>query len=702
MRIGRRGVALLAAVLATAAFLATLNQLRDWDMFHHLAYGRDILRRGGFAREDPFLFPWAGVPSGPQPSWLGSVAIYLSWRLLGDPGPLVLASSVAAALFVLLLRDGLEGDETLVGLAAALAPLGLALAVYRGRAVPRPEMFANLLLAGTLYALRRYVSGRKMLLLFFPLAAALWANVHQSVLAGIAVVGIFVAVNGVLLLGGRVGRRLAEVSDIRSLAMPLVLAAAGVALAGLASPTGFEPFLSPLRYVAIWAGQGASVSPGESVPAAGEGAGLMKAVVTELQPMDLGWLDPFTWLVALAAASFLAVGVAGRRLDPRELVTAAAFAVLATRAVRFGAMAAIVLAPVVARNLRAGLGRASGRAARVLGWSAPMVAAVVVAVPWWWTLARSSLHFGTGPARQLPVRAGEYLRSAGGAGRPYNTFHFGGYLEWLLDQKVYQDGRGWLRPDEARAAMLGPVSRETFEPVDARYRFDALVVEYPELEPETAAMLAATQPEEDWLADRRRWALVAFDDGGTLYLRRDGALAHLAARDEFRFARPAVPPGVGTRDLAATRADFERSVRVTPGCALCRNALGYLYLREGRVGEAEAMFTVALDGAPLVRAQALYGLAQTAVLRGDRAAAQSRLREVIAVAADPSGPRRQLAVLLSQDGRPREALAEIRKNLRGGRPQPVDREMALGFARQAGDAGELRELEGMPPPDGLR
>jgi tetratricopeptide (TPR) repeat protein len=693
MRLKPTGVALLAGALALAAFLATLNEMHDWDAFHHLAFGREILRRGGFPTEDPFLFPLAGLPSGAPPSWLGSVAIYLSWRLLGDAGPLFLASAVTAVVFAVVLVDALEGEGAWLDAVVALVPVGLALAVARGRAVPRPEIFANLLLATTLYGLRRHLAGRSGLLVAFPFLLALWANLHQSVLAGLAAVATFVAANGLFLLGGSRLAPFRETSRWRPLVLPLVASAAGVLLAGAVGPSGFQPFASPVRYVLLWMGAGSRAPTEGGLPPGSDTDLLMKAGITELQPVHLGLLDPFTWLLALAAASFVLAGLVRRRLDARELLTCLAFGLLSVRAARFGAMAGIVLAPIAARNLRAGLGLASPRARRALSLGIPAAAVAVLATAWTVTLSRSSLRFGTGPGLQLPVRAVEVLRSAGIPARPFDTFHFGGYLEWMLGGKVFQDGRGGLRPDEARAAMLGPFSRETFLALDERYRFDALIIEYPELAPDLAAALAAEAPDEDWAADRSRWALVAFDDGGMLYLRRDGALAALAARGEYRFARPAVPPGVGTRDLAAAREEFERSLREAPRCATCRNALGYLYLREGRLGEAEAMFAGALAGAPLVRAQALFGAAQCALLRGDRAGAEGRLREVIEVVAAPSGPRRQLAALLADGGRPRDALREIEKNWRSGSPEVADLELAARFARQAGDEEKAREIE---------
>ncbi|HET9597313.1 MAG TPA: hypothetical protein VFP65_17115, partial [Anaeromyxobacteraceae bacterium] len=174
----------------------------DWDAFHHLAYGRDVLRRGGFAPEDPFLYPLAGRPSGPQPSWLGSIAFYAAWLVAGDAGPALLTALLAAATFAVVVADAAEAwDGSAADALAALVPVALALAVHRARAVPRPEAFANLLLAALLLALRRSGRSRIAALSVAP-ALALWANVHQSVLAGLFAAGVFVAVNGALHAAG--------------------------------------------------------------------------------------------------------------------------------------------------------------------------------------------------------------------------------------------------------------------------------------------------------------------------------------------------------------------------------------------------------------------------------------------------------------------------------------------------------------------
>lgn len=572
-----RSLPWIALVLVAAcAFLAGLTELRDYDMFHHLAVGRDFLRRRGFPSEDPFLFPLQGERATPLPYWLGSVVIFLSERALGDAGPVYLAGLLGALLFVVLFLDSVSPsrqDLTLVELLVAAGPLALALALFRERAVARTELFANVLLATTLFALGRHERGKSRLILAFPLLAVAWMNLHPSLLAGIAVLAIAVAVGLAQLGAARVVPRLVrEKPPVRRIAVAAAVAGAGVLAAGLLNPNLFDPFRTAWRFAL------ASAHLGGGIAIAPVGAGtssFVKQFVTEMQPLPLdGWLGPFGLLVALTALSF----AGGRRVSVREAITVALFAALAAQTRRFTTLAAIVAAPVAARNLVGGVARLRGRfgdpAARIAGVPAALLLAYgafsVASVP--------GIRFGVGlRADAFPVRAVDYL-AARGPGRVYNTFHYGGYLEWRLDRPVFQDGRAIYREGEGQFAAedLGHYPR--FAALDRRYRFDAIVIAYPPLTPEIAEMLAGTGgADHDWIAPRDLWSLVAFDDGGLLYLRRDGRYAAQAAADEYRFVLPGNPltrARLANHDFArGLAADLERCLAESPGSRRCREQL---------------------------------------------------------------------------------------------------------------------------------
>ena len=677
-------------LLALVVFLSSLTEMSDWDTFHHMAYGRDVLRRGGFAAEDPFLYPVAGRASGPQPSWLGSVVIYLSWRVAGDPGPVYLTGLLGVALFVALFIDALDGDWSLGSVAVSLLPLSFALAVFRERAVARPELFSNVLLAVTIIALRRYAGGRGALLLSFPAVAVLWVNLHHSVLVGVVTLLLFPLVNGVLLLGKRIGIGLrSEVEGPRALVVVALVTVGGLLAAAVLNPGGVWPVLASFDFVLSVFGR--SVGVGDA--SAAELAGFLSRMIDELRPPTaFQWSGPFGWLVALCAASF---AWTWRRLNVRELAMCAVFAYLAASAQRFMVTAAIVAAPMAARNLRMASAWAPVVRSKVLRSCVIGCCAVGLALGVWRAWHIPDIRFGTGLARQVPARAVQYLKSIDFDGRLYNSFHFGGFLEWTLDTRVFQDGRGLLLPEDARAAYAGPSSYAQFDLLDRKYRFDALVVHYPQFAGAAFSSWAASPRGTDWGADRRKWGLVAFDDGGQVYLRRDGAYAALLARDEFRHALPtnslALPQA---SDPTLLRQDLERSLREAPDCLRCRTMLGYLQNELGKPDDATAMLLPALDGLMETRMYALMGLAQAAESRGDLLTAASRWREIASAAPDPTWARRRLAELLLRAGRLDEAMAAIQKNLGSSPQDPEDLELGVRISQARGDGASVGDLSG--------
>jgi hypothetical protein len=224
-------------------------------------------------------------------------------------------------------------------------------------------------------------------------------------------------------------------------------------------------------------------------------------------------------------------------------------------------------------------------------------AAAVAALP----LAAAEPTFCPGAGLRpgaYPVRGVDYLEKLGFKGRLFNTFQFGGYLEWRGVGPPYQDGRGMILPGEERAAMAGPLDRHAFLALDRKYRFDALLLAYPDESPASSARLQSMLGDGDWAADRATWSLVAFDDGGLLYLRRDGAHADRAAADEYVDAMPANAAFSPRPDrIPALAAEFRRSVRESPGCALCRYYDGLAALSLGRAGEAREALAAIPDPA---------------------------------------------------------------------------------------------------------
>jgi hypothetical protein len=690
-----RALAAWCTALGLVAFAAGLTGLRDEDTFHLLAVGRDLVRRGGAPLTEPFLFPLANVPSGLPPSWLSSWIIYGFHALLGDPGPVLLAALLLGAVVVVMAIDGREEDFRWRDTLLALAPIALTLAVLRPRAVARPELFANVLLALTLLLVRKHAATGTRAIWIVPVLGVAWTNLHQSALAGVAVL----AIHAVTLAASRLPVRSAGGAEpppwrrvaTAGFATGALLLAVGARL-GPSSPVRAALDFVRSQRTPLLGGAAVAETAASGVLA------MMRNTIVELQPLAAAdWLGPFGALTALTLAALL---VARRPGWLRELLTASAFVLLAVPTRRFSAQAAVVLAPIAARALVQAarrLGAATGRPARVYGLvAATAVASVALTLPF-----EPRVPTGLALVRaNFPVRAAAYLREVGFRGRLFNTFHFGGYLEWTLDQQVFQDGRGYLRPEDVAAALSGPVHRGAFEALDDRYRFDALVVAYPTVEAETQRRLATAGARSDWFVPSDRWGLAAFDDGGLLYLRRDGRYGHLLERDEFRALLPVEDfpiQALGAAEIAGPFiGELERAVRDAPACAGCRRWLGMALLATDREPEARRVAGVAFEEvraelglereratreASAARAAQLHAEGRALVQAGRAADALPLLRAAFA-AAPLDETRLDLAFALLTAGRPPDALAEV-DALLAGSPAFADGHFIRGLILEA-------------------
>jgi len=533
----------LTSAAAAAALAAGLAGGQDLAPFHHLAMGRHLATHGLLGPE-PFLFMLDGQPAPPPPGWLGALAFFAAHALAGMAGVALLGALAAAAAFGLAADDALRperprtvrtraGVVTVPDLAgeapagwrdalAALLPVALALGALRIRAAARPEVLALLAFAWTLHALRH---GGRRRLWSLPAVALLWACLHPSVGFGLLALalGLLDALRDVVMAPRDEGGAAARA---RARQVGLVLLAS-VALAALAPGGALGVALDAARAVVA----GAAADP--ALAAA-------RAHLRELQPLGPEFLlTPGGLLLPLVPLGWALGWLLGRR-RPRfgDTLLLLSLLVAATRSRAFVPFAALAAAPLVARELAAAvrrwLGRQVGQAARGAALGGGLALALAGALAW-----SAAWPPAPGPtAGRLPVRAADALAEAlprAPQARLWNALPAGGYLEWRLPgAHLAQDERLAWPAGEAQAVLAGPADRTRFTALDARWRFDALVTGPPPRRDGEA-------PPFDPIADGGRWALVAGDDGGLLYVRRDGALAALAARGHQEAAPGGAP-----------------------------------------------------------------------------------------------------------------------------------------------------------------
>src|SRR5690606_19579546 len=169
-----------AQAALTSAFLllvavACLSPVHN-DTWWHLAYGREMAERGGFAQHDWFSHTAWGEPF-PNHHWLGQRLLYGAFTMGGLPLTTALCASliVGAWLLIWKLTRGAVLERLLVATAAA-AGSTLIWSV-------RTQVFTIFLLPLTAWLILRNR------LLWVPLVTLLWANLHGGVLLGLILLG---------------------------------------------------------------------------------------------------------------------------------------------------------------------------------------------------------------------------------------------------------------------------------------------------------------------------------------------------------------------------------------------------------------------------------------------------------------------------------------------------------------------------------
>jgi hypothetical protein len=428
----RRLVPGLTDLLFAVLLFSLLNRrlFNDGDTGWHLWAGMETLAHGPRAIPDTLSFTRAGVPWR-DVSWLADAVFALLYRHAGYFGVAALVTLLFAGLFTWLYRILLRETGHVP---AAITATGLAALVGVIQLLARPVVF-SLVLVLAVWELVRVPGRERLALWLLPPLTALWANVHPMVFIapGLAIVG--------WLTRGR-DRRLA-------LASLLSLAALG------ATPWGF----GWLR---------------DMVPT-GDNLLLFKNIDEWQTPRfsDLRYRSLFAYLLLA-----LAVRCRGPRLAWGEMLMGLACLAGSLLAVRIGPIAAILWAPLLARDL-AGRNREDNNEGRSRGWILgrfwraaqeslvpfervlrpglwpALIIVLMLAFAPQWSRAFPGVSEGF-PAKSFPHRATVVADSLQLGPRVLNHFGWGGYVSWVYGGrwKVFIDGRAGFYGGEPLADFI--------------------------------------------------------------------------------------------------------------------------------------------------------------------------------------------------------------------------------------------------------
>ncbi len=454
---------LMVIVTGLLVFIMAARTPLDTDFWWHIRAGEVTWQTGKPLLTDQFTFTRQGQP-WTNHSWLAEVILYLVFQAWGYLGVSLMVALLAAGSMLLIYAQ-LEGPALLKSAIIILAST-VAAPVW----TPRPQLFSQVLFAGLYLILYRYRINRFDRLWVLPILFLVWSNLHAGYTLGFLLLGVFIA--GELLnwvLHPRTDRRSAWHS-LRKLILWTVVCF----LVVLINPNGLETWWVPFKTVGI---------------------NVLRASIDEWASPDFHQLalQPFLWLLFAVLA---AAGLSGRKMDVIDLIGLIGFAYLAFLAKRNFAPFAIFAAPLLSRYLWKAVSawreeRSDGildgnrRVGRL--FSQPLASGLrrglnLILVILLLCAAGIKLAMVTRPDQVektasifYPVKAVEHLQSETTQGRIFNSYSWGGYLEWYLpDFPVFIDGRTDLFGDEIAGVWINTIQagegwEETFSNWDIRY-----------------------------------------------------------------------------------------------------------------------------------------------------------------------------------------------------------------------------------------
>ncbi len=519
-RIESRDIA-IGAALFLALTAASLGPIRSYDYFWHLATGRWIAEHRELPRADPFT---VGSDKGSwhNGEWLFQAVLYPIFRGGGHEAVAVARGMVVAAIFTLGFLYARRHAT------ASLAFLVTIVCWYGGkdRLDARPSTIAALFVVLALMLLFSQRMSLRSRAIVYGVLTAVWMNAHPSAVLAPALAGIYYG-----------GRMLGENADRRALMKEGGWIGSAAVAGLLANPYGLEGVRAPMRLVAL----------------IGEG----HFVNAEWLPSPPS-IFPLLYVTLAAGALLFITRPKDRGMMPQAFLFIL-FAWMSVRYVRnqglYFAALPILLAPLLTMPIKPPIRKAALAAGIIL-------------------LVSIGLGASLSPAIDpdiYPVRAAAELKRLGLEGNIYNPDQFGGFLGWTFypERRVLIDGRNELHDTVIREYALARVDSRAWDSLISKYELTLAVDEYHRTTMSVVDAVTGQQrdmPSSLIYFPRAKWALVAFDDVGMVFARRDAYPASLLERIELRHLVPDDPQWIrrltpaerelAKRELAASMQRF--------------------------------------------------------------------------------------------------------------------------------------------------
>ncbi len=615
----------LIIIFLISVFYLGIIKIEDTDSWTHLSFGRWIWENRAIPLNEPFI-----TTSQPFPynNWLFGFIFYMAYHFFNIYGVILLKAMIVTLAFLILLMDSLRPHRNIF---ISIAIMAITVIIARTRFVERPDIFLMVFLPFSIFSLNAFVHANKRYIYALPLIHMLWANSHTSIPLMFVPFGAFIG-GGVIQLyinkasGGKVLFSFTpSMNQIKTIVIIFVLSF----VASLISPYFISQYtVSSQALASDW----------------------WRHEIMELQrPTWQNMKYPFI-MAPFVLFTFLSGYLASRRQGRPypaliHLFLVIPFLYLSFTAMRFIFLAAIISAPVVARNIYSLL-----RERRFEGITGRIVTVITLLIILIYALL--IIKYDVGPFsnerkitgfginyNEVPEGALRYMDRRGIYGNVFNLFQWGGYITWrdFPKRMPFIDGRGFMDASLLEKTLQFRKKSAVVKEFEERYNFKAVLITYP--------ILLTDAPEAfsdiDIAFHNDNWALVYWDDSSLLYLRRFKGYDDIIKEDEYRYIKPAngiagVKPKLLDRDYRQNLIkELMRNANAT-GSAKTYFYLGFVYNEEGLYREAIDAFNKAIKTGKANLHDLYDGLAFSYLQLGDAKKALRFYEKAISIYRSPS------------------------------------------------------------------
>lgn len=531
---------LLTVLFLAAVFAFTLNRFKEADSFYHLAAGKLMVETRSIPHADVFSFTAAGH-AWVAHEWLAEIILYTVWHAAGYWGEIIFCALLAICAYYLILRRALLEGASLIAALLSIFLLGsLTFELWIGR----PQIFAYALFAAELYLLELYRrTGRKKFIWSVPGLILLWANLHASVILGVAAAAWYAA--GAWLKQRRpdIFGSLSGGEDTRTLSFAALISF----ILSFLNPNGWN----------IWT-YNFTVQKTLAV-----------LQVEEWKPLEqfLGELGAKAFAVELGVVAVVFIWLFLTRRDRRDIT--AVGMVVGTALLPFLSVRHAGWWPLVAAAPLAALSRDLSPRLRALAVGTKAAAAMAflgVMLLIWGILRIPHAYYNPDT---VPVRAADFIQSSGLQGPMYDYYNFGGYFIWRFwpREKVFIDGRSEVFAGEPARDFVAIARGGGWDDlVNGKYHLNYFVLPYrPQ---ELGRSLSRLYVE----LIKEGWTFVYWDDSAVIFIRPSKENLPIAAKYAIQYVGPWTDPASIPADQSRPAAlELQKLMERSPESVIIRD-----------------------------------------------------------------------------------------------------------------------------------